>query len=258
MNFKSIITTAVGLIAFSTVTYASDVSINIDPGVNFSSTFANDSVSRGVSGTNGQPVFSTSAGYTFNVGLYGYVAGNNADNKPITSANAENIVGGGYQTKLGNGDFLLDIGAEYHYFPGIKPHGSATYLNYAELHNTLNWVQTWGTLIGDFSFQPSGQYGAGFSAFTTAGFDVNAPYNVLVSGRFGNATVSNHVYNYNLGAVGPNYQYWSIGVSRNLADVLNNHPLTVALVYSGASISKTRDVDGNAGNRFIGSVSYSF
>jgi hypothetical protein len=258
VRFSPILAGALSLLAVSSVAHAQNIRIDLTPGINVAAAASTDSVSRGISSTNGQPVLNVTAGYTTHSGLYGFVGGNNANNAPITTRGLETIVGGGYQTKLGNGAFVFDLGAQYHYFPGNDYHGSATYLNYTEVHNTLNWVQPWGALLADISAQPSGQYGAGLSTFETIGVVYNAPYGVVVSGRFGNATVANHTYNYNLGATEPNYQFWTFGLNRDLNDVLGGHPVSIGIVYSGASIEKDHDPVENAGNRVIGTVSYTF
>jgi uncharacterized protein (TIGR02001 family) len=251
MKFKSLIAGAFAFGLLSSTAFADNLDIDLTPGFAATGMFSSDLVQHGLSQTNGHAVGLATGSYTHSSGLY--VTGT-VNNNSTAPSNVETAPGVGFNTKLGsflNGDILYDVGVDYHYFPNSV---SGSNVNYAEFHNTLNYVKPWGRLIANASFQPRGQYNYGFTYYLDAGADVNLPYGVVGSGRVGVATFENHYAN---GL--PNYQYWSIGASRDMYKELAGHHATLFITYSGASVDKSTPAVGDTGGqRVLGGVSYSF
>jgi uncharacterized protein (TIGR02001 family) len=209
---------------------------------------------RGVSQTNLKPALQGGFDVAHSSGLYAGNWNSNVDSALYNGANLEMDFYGGYKATFG--DFGLDLGALYYYYPGSGAGGTT------KIDNTELYIGgSWGPLTAKYSYAVSDFFSApdskgssyldlGFSYEVGSGFGVNAHYGYQT--LKGGAVVT------------------QIGGSK--ADSISDYKIGATytyegFVFGGAFIGTNRDLTGGtaalsnkniSGNTFVVSLSKTF
>ena len=136
---------------------------------------------RGISQTNRQPAFQGGFDIAHSSGLYAGNWNSNVDSGFYNGANLEMDFYGGYKATFG--DFGLDVGAIYYYYPGTGAGGSIK-INNGELYIGGSWgplTAKYSYAVTDFFSAPgpdssgSSYLDLGFTYDVGSGFGVDRP-----------------------------------------------------------------------------------
>jgi uncharacterized protein (TIGR02001 family) len=211
---------------------------------------------RGVSQTNRKPALQGGFDVAHSSGLYAGNWNSNVDSVMYNGANLEMDFYGGYKATFG--DFGLDLGALYYYYPGsgTSPAGST------KIDNTELYIGgSWGPLTAKYSYAVSDFFSApdskgsqyldlGFSYDVGSGFGVNAHvgYQKLKGGAAitqMDGSTADSITDYKLGAT-----YTIDGYVIGGAFVGTNRDYT-----SGTAALSNKNISGNT---FVVSLSKTF
>jgi len=211
---------------------------------------------RGISQTNEKPAFQGGFDLSHSSGFYVGNWNSNVDSPLYNGANLEMDLYGGY--KLAVGDFGLDFGALYYYYPGSGA-GGTTKIDNTELY----FGGTWGPLSAKYSYAVSDFFGwpdskgssyldLGFAYDVGSGFGLVAHigYQRLKGGAITNTpqmdgSTPNSIVDYKVGGT-YTLEGWALGV----ALIGTNRDYSF-----GTAASKNKNISGNT---LVVSVSKSF
>jgi uncharacterized protein (TIGR02001 family) len=176
---------------------------------------------RGVSQTNKNPAIQGGVDFAMKNGFYLGNWNSNVDSAQYTGANIEMDFYGGYKATFG--DFGLDLGAIYYYYPGSGNNGS-TKINNTELYIGGSWgplTAKYSYAVSDFFSAPnsSGSYyfNVGAAHDFGNGFGVNASigYQGLKGGAVVtqiNGSVADSITDYKIGGT-YTIDGWALGLA---------------------------------------------
>lgn len=200
-----------GLIAaslFASSAAAQQTIESLDLTVTTTPALSSDYLFRGISQTRNRPAVQISLDVQHGSGLY---AGAFATNVAFQGTNARQEVDGlaGYRFDLLG--ISWDIGAIYYGYPGYTAQPGQYGLDYAEV--MVKASRAFGPVkaLATASWSPDffGRSGNGY--YVEGGTDITLPYEFTLGGRLGYQWIEN---NQRFG--GPDYLWWSIGISRPL------------------------------------------
>ena len=236
-RFLLMMTALVGL-GFASSAHATDLAIDLTPGLTGGGMAMTNWVFRGVTQTQGRAAGSIFETYNYN-GFFEEVA---VTNSKVGNNNFETDLFLGYKTKLTD-KLIIQTNVQYYSYPGTSQYGNVSMV---EWQNAINYAVTDKiTAFGGFAISPQWQFHSGMETYTNIGADVNLPLDFTGSASVGYSTFANE-------NVSQNYLDWQVAISHQIVPHLMG-----TLQYTGTDGMRRSSVLGG-GNTFVGLLTVSF